>query len=110
MFISIGFINNSEVDKNSERELIGTTSLINIGEFQKGNSTINPLLNDDLLIQKCDAAKNEYLVMIHDVHSLLENYNDLTNTQRLEYCNSERHFMKQYLKHALIKVNKCFPD
>jgi len=48
--------------------------------------------------------------MINDVHALLENCNDLSNTQKLEYCNSERHFMKQYLRQALIKVNKCFPD
>ncbi|MHA2289848.1 MAG: hypothetical protein ACXABG_13770 [Promethearchaeota archaeon] len=69
-----------------------------------------PLLNDDSIIQKCDTAKNEYLVMINDVHALLENCNDLSNSQKLEYCTSERHFMKQYLKHALIKIHKCFPD
>ena len=87
-----------------------TPPLINNGEFQTDNLTFPSLLNDDLIIQKCDAAKKEYLIMINDVHTLLENCKDLSNNQKLEYCNSERHFMKQYLRHALIKINKCFPD
>jgi ribosomal protein S15P/S13E len=48
--------------------------------------------------------------MINDIHNLLENCKDLSNEQKLEYCNSERHYMKEYLKYTLIKVNKRLPD
>ena len=48
--------------------------------------------------------------MINDLHNLLKNCNDLSNDEKLEYCNNERYYMKEYLKHALIKINTCFPD
>ncbi len=48
--------------------------------------------------------------MINDVHELLQNYEKLSNEEKLEYCNSERYLMKMYLRHALIKINKCFPE
>lgn len=48
--------------------------------------------------------------MINDVHNVLNNCEGLSNDQKLEYCNSERHFMKQYMKFSLIKINRCFPD
>ena len=48
--------------------------------------------------------------MINDVHNLIDNCEGLSNDQKLEYCNSERQFMKHYLKYSLIKINKCFPD
>ena len=50
------------------------------------------------------------MAMINDVHILLQNYEKLSNEEKLEYCNSERYFMKMYLRHALIKINKCFPE
>lgn len=48
--------------------------------------------------------------MINDVHSMLQDYEKLSNDEKLEYCNSERYYMKMYLRHALIKINKCFPE
>ena len=48
--------------------------------------------------------------MINDLHNVLKNCKDLSNDEKLEYCNSERHYMKEYLKHALLKINTCFPD
>lgn len=43
--------------------------------------------------------------MMNDVHVLLENCENLTNNQKLEYCQSERYFMKLYLKQVLLKYN-----
>lgn len=48
--------------------------------------------------------------MALDVHKLLESCENLDSNQKLKYCNSERYFMRQYLKYTLIKVNNCFPD
>ena len=41
---------------------------------------------------------------IVNVHSLLLNNEELTNTQKLNYCSIERYFMKAYLKEMMKKV------
>ncbi|MHA1931635.1 MAG: hypothetical protein ACW96X_03790 [Promethearchaeota archaeon] len=51
-------------------------------------------------------AEEEYLSISVDIHSILSNYPDLTSDQKLDYCNSQRYFMKLYLKEVLVKVNK----
>lgn len=43
--------------------------------------------------------------MAEDIHIILKNREDLSNSEKLNYCNSERYYMKQYLKHIMIKVN-----
>jgi hypothetical protein len=68
------------------------------------------ILDDASLIEKCDVAKQEYMTMINDLHNILQSQEDLTHDEKLEYCNSERYFMKMYLRNAIIKINKCFPD
>ena len=69
-----------------------------------------PQLIHDLVIKECEIAKKEYMTLINDIHSVLEHCDDLTNDQKLEYCTSERFYMKQYLKHSLVKIHRCFPD
>ena len=69
-----------------------------------------PQLIHDLVIKECEIAKKEYLTLINDIHGVLEHCDDLTIDQKLEYCTSERFYMKQYLKHALVKINRCVPD
>ncbi len=41
---------------------------------------------------------------IVNVHSYLLNNEELTNTQKLDYCSIERYFMKAYLKEMMKKV------
>jgi hypothetical protein len=41
---------------------------------------------------------------IVNVHSYLLNNDELTNTQKLDYCSMERYFMKAYLKEMMKKV------
>jgi len=48
--------------------------------------------------------------MAEDIHAILGNRVDLTNFEKLDYCNSERHYMKQYLKHTMIKLNQILHD
>lgn len=52
-------------------------------------------------------AEEEYLSISTDIHSILSSYPDLTNNQKLDYCNSQRYFMKLYLKEVLIKLHKA---
>jgi hypothetical protein len=53
------------------------------------------------------SSKNEYLSISNDIHSILCNCSELTNTQKLNFCNNQRYFMKLYLKELVIKVNKA---
>jgi len=46
-------------------------------------------------------AKNEYLVILNDIHLILINYPNLTNNQKLDYCSSQRYYIKMYLKEVL---------
>jgi len=48
--------------------------------------------------------------MAEDIHAIISNREDLSNNEKINYCNSERHYMKQYLKHVMIKINSIFPD
>jgi len=48
--------------------------------------------------------------MVEDIHAILSNREDLSNYEKINYCHSERYYMKQYLKHAMIKINKTLPD
>jgi len=77
---------------------------------QVGDNDFNSTLVNDLIVQECDVAKKEYFIMVKDIHTLLKNCKEFSNDEKLNYCNSERFYMKQYLKHTLIKVNRNFPD
>ena len=52
-------------------------------------------------------SKNEYLAISNDIHSILSNCSELTNTQKLDFCTNQRYFMKLYLKEVVIKLNKA---
>jgi len=51
-------------------------------------------------------TKSEYLSVSNDIHSILSNCPELTNNQKLDYCNSQRYFMKLYLSDIVIKLNQ----
>ena len=48
--------------------------------------------------------------MVEDIHAILSNREELSNFEKLNYCTSERHYMKQYLKHTMIKISRILPD
>ncbi|MHA1496452.1 MAG: hypothetical protein ACTSRT_02635 [Promethearchaeota archaeon] len=80
------------------------------GEVRFKSNPVGSVLNDSTIIKKCDEIKQEYMIMMNDIHSLLINYEDLSIDQKLEYCNSERYYMRMYMRHAMIKINKYIPD
>ncbi len=64
-----------------------------INKSESNNSKYN--LND---------SNNEYLSISNDIHTILSNCQDLTNTQKLDFCTNQRYFMKLFLKELVIKL------
>ncbi|MFX0029826.1 MAG: hypothetical protein ACFE8B_11490 [Candidatus Hermodarchaeota archaeon] len=56
--------------------------------------------------QNFSNAETEYLSISNDIHSILANCPDLSSDQKLDYCNSQRYFMKMYLKEIVVKLKK----
>ncbi|MFX1321070.1 MAG: hypothetical protein ACFFAQ_05425 [Promethearchaeota archaeon] len=73
----------------------------------KFNDTVpseNYLQESNILECKSHDTREEYLIISNDIHSILSNCSNLTNNQKLEFCNSQRYFMKLFLKDMLIKI------
>ncbi|MFX1478176.1 MAG: hypothetical protein ACFFCI_08585 [Promethearchaeota archaeon] len=49
-------------------------------------------------------GKADYLTISKDIQSILSNCPDLTTSQKLDYCNNQRYFMKMYLRNIVIKL------
>lgn len=49
---------------------------------------------------------DENLITLKKVHAILLNCINLTKKQKLEFAESERYFMKQYLKQLTEKIDK----
>ncbi|MFX0004406.1 MAG: hypothetical protein ACFE9C_14415 [Candidatus Hodarchaeota archaeon] len=52
------------------------------------------------------SPEDEYLSISNDIHAILLNCSELTNSQKLDFCNNQRYFMKLYLKQLVIKINR----
>ena len=50
------------------------------------------------LPEKLDKPISEHLFKLKQLHEILEKSQDLTKSQKLEFCNSERYLMKLFLK------------
>ncbi|MFW9825871.1 MAG: hypothetical protein ACFFE4_23230 [Candidatus Thorarchaeota archaeon] len=83
-----------------------SVSISEIVKERNSNEQVNKVNNQVLSFSRIDltGADSEYLSISADIHSILSNYPDLTNNQKLEYCISQRYFMKLYLKEVLIKI------
>ena len=64
--------------------------------FSKSHQKINNLFNEW-------NAKTDYLVILNDIRSILSNVNSLNNNQKLDFCYSQRYYIKLYLKEVLKK-------
>ena len=52
----------------------------------------------------CD-SRSEYLDILHDIDSILSNCSELSNIHKMDFCISQRHFMKLYLRQVVIDNN-----
>jgi len=50
------------------------------------------------LLKPINDSRNEYLGILKDIDVVLSNCSEMTHIQRIDFCNSQRHFMKLYLK------------
>jgi hypothetical protein len=54
--------------------------------------------NNNILKQINDSVKENHLNTIKEIHHILKSDNNLTQNQKFTFCNSQRFFMKLYLK------------
>ena len=73
--------------------------------LQKSNNYENLTFNDNLvkdsksiLQQINESVKENHLNMIKGIHQILKNSKNLRLSQKFSYCNSQRFFMKLYLR------------
>jgi len=59
--------------------------------------------NLDMKHETCDSI-TEYLTISNEIHSVLLHCPDLTKNQKLDYCESQRYFMKMYMKEIVTKL------
>ena len=60
----------------------------------------------NILKHESEIEVNKYFKTLEQVPPLISNCPELTNKQKLDYCNCERSFMKLYLKDLLLKLKK----
>lgn len=85
------------MDSKSKKEDIDKSALqdiklnsIRINESKKQN--------DEHEIDKIEQLCDENLTTLQKIHAILVNCANLSKKQKLEFCESERYFMKLYLK------------
>ena len=57
-----------------------------------------------ILKRESENEINEYFKTLEKIPPLIIDCPELTNKQKLDYCNIERSFMKLYLKDLLVKL------
>ncbi|MHA2392213.1 MAG: hypothetical protein ACXAEX_09580 [Promethearchaeota archaeon] len=72
-------------------------NLKNLFYERKVNNSINE--QPDIIPQK---AKHDNFKLLADIQNVLQNCRHLTDKDRLNYCNTQRYFMKLYLR----EINK----
>ncbi len=53
---------------------------------------------NEILEQNSDTPMNDNLAILEEIGEILHNCTMLTENQKLDYCKSQRYFMKLYLK------------
>jgi len=66
-----------------------------------GKNTVENESNNQLNLNIEDFT-NDNLVLLNEIQAILKNCIFLTDKQKLDYCSSQRYFMKLYLK----EINK----
>ncbi|MHA2183295.1 MAG: hypothetical protein ACXAAH_17900 [Promethearchaeota archaeon] len=67
-------------------------------------------IDRNTLDQKLSDVKTEYLSISNDIHSILANCPNLSHDQKLDYCDSQRYFMKMYMNEMVVKLKKDQSD
>ena len=82
---------NSKTEKNNQ------VKIIKAGPNERASDsseTVNKESQDSEVGNICD----ENLITLQKIHAILLNCSNLSKKQKLEFCDSERYFMKLYLQ------------
>ncbi|MEJ2250047.1 MAG: hypothetical protein P8Y97_10345 [Candidatus Lokiarchaeota archaeon] len=55
----------------------------------------------DIRLKRNEFDKHDYLQMIKEIRQIISNCSFLSDQEKVDYCKSERYFMKLYLKRIL---------
>ncbi|MFW9878313.1 MAG: hypothetical protein ACFFG0_34965 [Candidatus Thorarchaeota archaeon] len=92
---------NSKTDKKFNNN-IEKSEKQNTNQVSVSSRTPNNEVNDFIIENLCD----ENLTTLQKIHAILLNCVNLSKQQKLEFCESERYFMKLYLKKVLKQNEK----
>jgi len=67
-------------------------------EISERNSTSSEKISEKILNEDIENLCDENLTTLKKIHAILLNCLNLSKQQKLEFCESERYFMKLYLK------------
>ncbi|MFX1315415.1 MAG: hypothetical protein ACFE9T_06090 [Promethearchaeota archaeon] len=70
----------------------------------KSQHSVRKLDGNNTLEENLEEIMDENLITLKKVHSILLNCINLSKKQKLEFAESERHFMKLYLKKLTNKI------
>ena len=87
------------------------TDTKNSSQMHNDNTTEESILqvkehSQSILKEDIEKLLSENLITLQKVHAILMNCLNLTKKQKLEFAESERHFMKQYLRKLSEKLGK----
>ncbi|MBA7655687.1 hypothetical protein ES703_63595 [subsurface metagenome] len=82
---------NSKTEKNNQAKIIKSGP---IERTSDSSDSVEVKSQDSEVGNICD----ENLITLQKIHAILLNCSNLSKKQKLEFCESERYFMKLYLK------------
>jgi len=82
---------NSKTEKKSQVKIIKSGP---IERASDSSESVNIKSQNSEVENICD----ENLITLHKIHAILLNCSNLSKMQKLEFCESERYFMKLYLQ------------
>lgn len=98
---SFNYISNLLISSLKEYEKYFTYN-INSDNAKEGEKIEYKNIN---LLKPINDSRNEYLGILKDIDAVLSNCSEMTHIQRIDFCNSQRHFMKLYLKQVVTENN-----
>ena len=82
---------NSKTEKNNQAKIIKSGPS---GKPSDSSESVNLNSQNSEVENICD----ENLITLQKIHAILLNCSNLSKKQKLEFCDSERYFMKLYLQ------------
>lgn len=82
---------NSKTEKNNQAKIIKSSLIEKVSD---SSETVNIKSQNSEVENICD----ENLITLQKIHAILLNCSNLSKKQKLEFCDSERYFMKLYLQ------------